>query len=58
MQLTERERDKLLTFTAAQLARSRKARVLKLNHPEAVAPITTEVLEGIREGRRVEDLMS
>ncbi len=58
MQLTERERDKLLIFTAAQLARSRKARGLKLNHPEAVALITAAVLEGIRDGRRVEDLMS
>ena len=58
MQLTERERDKLLIFTAAQLARERRARGLKLNHPEAVALITAEVLEGIRDGRRVEDLMS
>ena len=57
MQLTERERDKLLIFTAAQLARQRRARGLKLNHPEAVALITAEVLEGIREGRSVEDLM-
>ena len=57
MQLTERERDKLLIFTAAQLARQRSARGLKLNHPEAVALITAEVLEGIREGRSVEDLM-
>ena len=58
MQLTERERDKLLIFTAAQLARERRARGLKLNHTEAVALITAEVLEGIRDGRRVEDLMS
>lgn len=58
MQLTERERDKLLIFTVAQLARERRARGLKLNHPEAVALITAEVLEGIRDGRRVEDLMS
>ncbi len=57
MQLTERERDKLLIFTAAELARQRRARGLKLNHPEAVALITAEVLEGIREGRSVEDLM-
>lgn len=57
MKLTERERDKLLIFTAAEVARRRKARGLKLNHPEAVAYITAEVLEGIRDGRRVEDLM-
>ncbi|ULH16871.1 urease subunit gamma [Deinococcus sp. KNUC1210] len=58
MQLTERERDKLLIFTAAEVARRRRARGLKLNHPEAVALITAEVLEGIRDGRSVEDLMS
>lgn len=58
MQLTERERDKLLVYTAAQVARERRARGLKLNHPEAVALITAEVLEGIRDGRSVEDLMS
>ncbi|GGR93488.1 urease subunit gamma [Deinococcus sedimenti] len=58
MQLTERERDKLLIFAAAQVARDRRARGLKLNHPEAVALITAAVLEGIRDGRRVEDLMS
>ena len=57
MQLTERERDKLLIFTAAELARRRKARGLKLNHPEAVALITAEVLEGVRDGRSVQDLM-
>ncbi|ANE44159.1 urease subunit gamma [Deinococcus puniceus] len=57
MKLTERERDKLLIFTAAEVARRRRARGLKLNHPEAVAYITAEVLEGIRDGRRVEDLM-
>lgn len=58
MQLTERERDKLLIYTAAQLARERRARGLKLNHPEAVALITAAVLEGIRDGRKVEELMS
>lgn len=58
MQLTERERDKLLIHAAAQVARDRKARGLKLNHPEAVALITAAVLEGIRDGQRVEDLMS
>ncbi|WP_161881020.1 urease subunit gamma [Deinococcus alpinitundrae] len=57
MQLTERERDKLLIFTAAEVARRRRARGLKLNHPEAVAYITAEVLEGIRDGRSVAELM-
>ena len=57
MQLTERERDKLLIFTAAEVARRRRARGLKLNHPEAVAFITAEVLEGIRDGRGVAELM-
>jgi urease gamma subunit len=58
MRLTEREIDKLLIFTAGEVARRRKARGLKLNHPEAVALITAEVLEGIRDGRSVADLMS
>ena len=58
MRLTEREVDKLLVFTAAEVARRRKARGLKLNHPEAVALITAEVLEGIRDGRSVADLMA
>ena len=58
MRLTEREIDKLLIFTAADVARRRRARGLKLNHPEAVAVITAEVLEGIRDGRSVADLMS
>jgi urease gamma subunit len=58
MRLTEREIDKLLIFTAAEVARRRKARGLKLNHPEAVALITAEVLEGIRDGRSVADLMT
>ena len=49
MHLTEREIDKLLIFTAAELARKRRARGLKLNYPEAVALITSEVLEGIRD---------
>jgi urease gamma subunit len=57
MRLTEREIDKLLIFTAAELARKRRARGLKLNHPEAVSVITAEVLEGIRDGRSVADLM-
>jgi urease subunit gamma len=58
MDLTPREKDKLLVFTAALLAERRKARGLKLNHPEAVAFITAAVLEGAREGRSVSDLMS
>ena len=58
MRLTERERDKLLIFTAAELARKRRERGLKLNHPEAIALITAEVLEGIRDGRTVQELMS
>jgi len=58
MRLTEREVDKLLIFTAADVARRRRTRGLKLNHPEAVALITAEVLEGIRDGRTVSDLMS
>ena len=57
MRLTEREIDKLLVFTAADVARRRRARGLKLNHPEAVALITAEVLEGIRDGKSVADLM-
>jgi urease gamma subunit len=58
MRLTEREIDKLLIFTAADVARRRKARGLKLNHPEAIALITADVLEGIRDGRSVADLMA
>lgn len=58
MRLTEREIDKLLIFTAGDVARRRRARGLKLNHPEAIALITSEVLEGIRDGRSVADLMS
>ncbi|MEZ5364374.1 MAG: urease subunit gamma [Bryobacterales bacterium] len=57
MRLTERERDKLLIFTAAELARKRRERGLRLNHPEAVALITAEVLEGIRDGKSVQELM-
>ena len=58
MRLTEREVDKLLIFTAADVARRRRTRGLKLNHPEAIALITAEVLEGIRDGRSVSELMS
>jgi urease gamma subunit len=57
VRLTEREIDKLLVFTAADVARRRRARGLKLNHPEAVALISAEVLEGIRDGRSVAELM-
>jgi urease subunit gamma len=57
MELTPREKDKLLVFTAALLAERRKARGLKLNYPEAVAFITAALLEGAREGRSVQDLM-
>ncbi|MER3422717.1 MAG: urease subunit gamma [Nitrospiraceae bacterium] len=58
MHLTPREQEKLLIYVAAQLARDRKARGLKLNYPEAVAYLTAEILEGIRDGRSVSDLMS
>jgi urease subunit gamma len=57
MHLTPREQEKLLIFTAAEVARRRRARGLKLNHPEATALITAEILEGIRDGRTVADLM-
>jgi urease gamma subunit len=56
--LTPREIDKLLIFSAGQLARQRRARGLKLNHPEAVALITSEILEMIRDGRSVAEIMS
>lgn len=58
MHLTPRERDKLLVVMAADLARRRQARGLKLNQPEAVAIITSEILEGARDGRSVAELMS
>jgi urease gamma subunit len=58
MHLTPREQEKLLIFTAAELARRRRARGLRLNHPEALALITAEVLEGIRDGRTVSELMA
>ena len=57
MHLTPREQEKLLIFTAAEVARRRRGRGLKLNHPEAVALITAEILEGIRDGRSVSELM-
>ena len=58
MDLSPREKDKLLIFTAALLAERRKARGLKLNYPEAVALISAEVMEGARDGRTVAELMS
>ena len=58
MHLTPREQDKLLIFTAAEVARRRRGRGLKLNYPEALALITAEVLEGVRDGRSVSELMA
>lgn len=57
MHLTPREREKLLVVTAADLARRRQARGLKLNYPEAIAIITYEIFEGARDGRSVSELM-
>ena len=57
MELTPREKDKLLLFTAALLAERRRAKGLKLNYPEAVAFISAAILEGAREGRTVSELM-
>ncbi|SRR5260221_5809667 len=57
MELTPREKDKLLIFTAALLAERRKARGLKLNYPEAVALISAAIMEGARDGRSVSELM-
>jgi len=57
MQLSPQEKDKLLIFTAALLAERRKNNGLKLNHPEAVAYITAQILEGAREGKTVAQLM-
>mgnify|MGYP000961792316 CR=1 FL=1 len=57
MQLTPREKDKLLVAMAAEVARKRLARGVKLNHPEAIALITDFVVEGARDGRSVADLM-
>ncbi len=58
MELTPREKDKLLIFTAALLAERRKERGLKLNYPEAVALITAAIMEGARDGKTVAQLMS
>jgi urease subunit gamma len=57
MELTPREKDKLLLFTAGLLAERRKAKGLKLNYPEAVAYISAAILEGAREGKTVSELM-
>jgi urease subunit gamma len=58
MHLTPREREKLLVVTAADLARRRQSRGLKLNYPEAIAIITYEIMEGARDGKSVAELMS
>jgi urease subunit gamma len=58
MHLTPREVDKLVVFSAGELAKKRRARGLKLNHPEAVALITAELLELIRDGKSVAEIMS
>ena len=58
MELSPREKDKLLIFTAALLAERRRARGLKLNYPESIALITAAVLEGARDGKTVAELMS
>ncbi|MBX3303447.1 MAG: urease subunit gamma [Nitrospira sp.] len=58
MRLTPREQEKLLIYTAGQLAADRKKRGLKLNHPETIAYLTAAILEGIRDGKSVADLMT
>ncbi len=58
MELTPREKDKLLIFTAALLAERRRARGLKLNYPESVAFISAAIMEGARDGKTVAELMS
>ncbi|MFA0084798.1 urease subunit gamma [Vibrio sp. 10N.286.49.C2] len=57
MELTPREKDKLLIFCAGMLAKQRKERGIKLNYPESIALISSEILEGAREGKSVSDLM-
>ena len=57
MELTPREKDKLLVFVAAQLAEQRRARGVKLNYPESVALISAAIMEGARDGRSVAELM-
>ena len=58
MELSPREKDKLLLYTAAIVARDRKQRGVKLNYPEAIALISSEIVEGAREGKSVAELMS
>jgi urease subunit gamma len=58
MHLTPREQEKLLIFTASELARKRRARGLKLNYPEAVAILSAEILEAARDGKSVSEIMS
>ncbi len=58
MELSPREKDKLLVFTAALLAERRKARGVKLNYPEAVAYISAAIMEGARDGKTVAEMMS
>lgn len=58
MELTPREKDKLLLYTAAIVARDRKQRGVKLNYPEAIAFISSEIVEGARDGKSVAELMS
>jgi urease subunit gamma len=57
MMLSQKEKDKLLIYVASSLAKERRARGLRLNYPEAIALITGEILEGIREGKTVAELM-
>lgn len=58
MHLTQREQEKLLVYVASELARKRQARGLKLNHPEAVAILTAEILEAARDGKSVAEIMT
>ncbi|HEX7734950.1 MAG TPA: urease subunit gamma [Ktedonobacteraceae bacterium] len=58
MNLTQREQDKLLVYMAAELARKRQARGLKLNYPEAIAIITSEIMEAARDGKSVAEIMT
>ncbi|GHO95331.1 hypothetical protein KSF_053790 [Reticulibacter mediterranei] len=58
MQLTGREQEKLLIFVAAELARKRQARGLRLNYPEAVAILTAEIMEAARDGKSVSEIMA
>jgi urease subunit gamma len=58
LQLTPREQEKLMIFVASEVARKRRARGLKLNHPEAVAILSAEILEAARDGKTVADIMA